>query len=77
MNGGEVLRRIKSSPECGHIPVVILSTSEVRGELDAAEGVRADDCTVKPVDGESFRELVRDLVSTWTGRAFDSPGMVG
>ena len=73
MSGGEVLRRIKSSGDFGGVPVVILSTSEVRGELAAAEGTQADECAVKPIDGERFRGLVRDLVSAWTGRTSGSP----
>ncbi len=77
MSGGEVLRRIKSSGDFGGIPVVILSTSEARGELPAAEGTQADGCAVKPVDGERFRGLVRDLVSAWTGRASRHPGAAG
>ena len=47
---GEVLRRIKSSGDFGGIPVVILSTSEARGELPAAEGTQANERAVKPVD---------------------------
>ena len=77
MSGGEVLRRIKSSGAFGGIPVVILSTSQARGGLLAAEGAQADECAVKPVDGERFRGLVRDLVSAWTGRTSGSPGAAG
>jgi len=76
MSGGEVLRRIKSNGDLGGVPVVILSTSEARGELPAAEGAQADECAVKPVDGERFRRLVRDLVSTWAGRASSPPGEI-
>jgi two-component system response regulator len=77
MNGGEVLRRIKSSSDFRRIPVVLLSTSEVRGEIPAAEGAQADHCTVKPVDGERFRGLVRDLVSEWAGRDAESSAVAG
>ena len=67
-SGAEVLRRIKAEPHLHGIPVIVLSTSEVRGDLGAAEGVQADGCAVKPIDGEGFRVLVRELVSSWTGR---------
>ena len=48
------------------IPVVILSTSEARGDL-GTPGEQADACAVKPIDGEGFRELVKNLVSSWAG----------
>jgi two-component system response regulator len=66
MSGGEVLRQIKAAPALRAIPVVILSTSEARGDLSSTEGEQADACAVKPIDGESFRELVQELVTSWT-----------
>jgi CheY-like chemotaxis protein len=66
VDGGEVLRQIKAAPALREIPVVILSTSEARGDLGPAGGEQADGCAVKPIDGEGFRELVQELVSSWT-----------
>lgn len=66
MSGGEVLGRIRAVPSLCEIPVVILSTSRTREELAVAAGGRADACAVKPMDGEGFRELVRELVWSWT-----------
>ena len=66
MSGGEVLRRIRDTPSLSEIPVVILSTSETREDLAVAAGGRADACAVKPIDGEGFRTLVKQLVSEWT-----------
>jgi len=63
LSGKEVLGRIKANEALRSIPVVILSTSEMRGGLAHAE---ADACAVKPMDGFRFRELVRQLVTTWT-----------
>lgn len=65
VDGGEVLRQIKAAPALREIPVVILSTSEARGDLGTA-GEAADACAVKPIDGEGFRALVQGLVSSWT-----------
>jgi two-component system response regulator len=72
MSGGEVLGRIRAVPSLCEIPVVILSTSRTREELAVAAGGRADACAVKPMDGEGFRELVRELVWSWT--TVGSPG---
>ena len=66
MSGGEVLRRVRDTPSLAEIPVVILSTSETREDLAVAAGGRADACAVKPIDGEGFRTLVKQLVSEWT-----------
>ena len=66
IGGGEVLRRIRNVPSLCEIPVVILSTSETREDLAVAAGGQADACAVKPIDGESFRELVQELVWSWT-----------
>jgi CheY-like chemotaxis protein len=71
ISGGEVLDRIRAVPSLCEIPVVILSTSRTREDLAVAAGGRADACAVKPMDGEGFRELVRELVWAWT--TVDSP----
>ena len=66
IGGGEVLRRIRGIPSLCEIPVVILSTSASPADLAVAAGGQADACAVKPIDGESFRELVHELVCSWT-----------
>jgi len=66
MSGGEVLRQIQAAPALRAIPVVILSASEARGDLSSTEGEQTDACAVKPIDGESFRELVQEVVTSWT-----------
>jgi len=66
LGGGEVLGRIRAVPSLCEIPVVILSTSRTREDLAVAAGGGADACAVKPMDGEGFRELVRELVWSWT-----------
>jgi len=72
ISGGEVLGRIRAVPSLCEIPVVILSTSRTREDLAVAAGGRADACAVKPMDGEGFRELVQELVWSWT--TVGSPG---
>lgn len=66
IGGGEVLSRIRAVPSLCEIPVVILSTSRSPADLAVAAGGGADACAVKPMDGEGFRELVRELVWAWT-----------
>jgi CheY-like chemotaxis protein len=66
ISGGEVLGRIRAVPSLCEIPVVILSTSRTREDLAVAAGGGADACAVKPMDGEGFREVVRELVWSWT-----------
>jgi two-component system response regulator len=66
IGGAEVLNRIREVPSLCEIPVVILSTSRSPADLAVAAGGGADACAVKPMDGEGFRELVRELVWAWT-----------
>jgi CheY-like chemotaxis protein len=68
MEGREVLRRLRDTPLTRDVPVILMTTSEPRDDervaADAASGY-----AVKPIDGQRFRRLVRDLVARWTGRS--------
>lgn len=68
MEGREVLRRLRDTPLTRDVPVIVMTTAEPRED----EGVAADAASgyaVKPIDGQRFRRLVRDLVARWTGRS--------
>jgi CheY-like chemotaxis protein len=68
MEGREVLRRLRDTPLTRDVPVILMTTSEPRDdERVAADG--ASGYAVKPIDGQRFRRLVRDLVARWTGRS--------
>src|SRR5690348_14873985 len=65
VDGIEVLRAVKADPRTRNIPVVILTSSrEDRDRLNGyALGVNS--YLQKPVDFDSFREMVRQLGMYW------------
>jgi len=66
VDGVEVLRRIKASETVGHIPVVVLSTSEAEGDIAAAYQTGACSYLVKPAEFEAYVELIRGLGHYWS-----------
>jgi CheY-like chemotaxis protein len=65
VDGMEVLREVKKDPRTKAIPVVILTTS--RDESDVVNGYQlgANGYVQKPVDFDSFRNLVKQLGLYW------------
>jgi CheY-like chemotaxis protein len=56
LDGWEVLRRLKASPETRHIPVIMLSIVENRA---LSFGLEAAECLVKPVSRELLLDVLR------------------
>jgi CheY-like chemotaxis protein len=67
VDGLEVLKKIKSSPEISKIPVVILTTSSAERDVTRAYKEHANSYLVKPVDFEKFAKLMDDLTLYWLG----------
>ncbi|MDX9912742.1 MAG: response regulator [Phycisphaerales bacterium] len=65
MNGLEVLREIKWDPELSPIPVVMLSTSSADEDKERAYELRANSYVVKPLDFDSFNQIVSTLNYYW------------
>lgn len=65
MNGCEVLREIKGDPELRAIPVIILSSSQSRTDIDACYGERANAYISKPSDLDSNLQLLREIDRFW------------
>lgn len=76
IDGHEVLRRIKADPLLRAIPVVVLTTSVSGSDLRRAYEHHANSYLVKPVDFQSFQDMIRDLNrywATWNHRPDDAP----
>ena len=65
IDGLEVLREIKTSPELKRLPVVILTTSEAEIDVAKAYEYHANSYLTKPVDYEKFKALMDDLGFYW------------
>ena len=62
MHGREVLKGIKTNPGIAHIPVVILTTSSAKKEIDYCIQNGATQYLIKPVTIEGFNETVSSIV---------------
>ena len=65
IDGLEVLKEIKNSDLLKKIPVVILTSSEAKNAIKAAYQSNANSYLVKPVDFDTFRQLMDDLGFYW------------
>jgi two-component system response regulator len=64
-DGREVLKTLKTDPLLKAIPVVIVSSSRERADLDAAYALGANSFIVKPVDFESFIAAIDTTGHYW------------
>lgn len=64
-NGREVLADIKSDPDLKSIPVVALTTSSARDDVNACYALGANAYMVKPVEFDRFLEAVRAFEIFW------------
>jgi CheY-like chemotaxis protein len=65
MDGLEVLREIKSSPDLADIPCVVLTTSRAEGDMLKAYRLHANSYLVKPGDYGRFVELIAGVERYW------------
>lgn len=56
LNGREALKQIKSDPNLGHIPIVVLTTSHQKEDIFNCYSLGANSFIVKPL---TYKELVR------------------
>lgn len=64
-SGREVLRRIKSDARLGTIPVVVLSTSGRREDVESCYRFGANSYHVKCDDFGRYQQLLRQIVEYW------------
>lgn len=65
IDGLEVLKNIKITPELRDIPVVVLTTSDAETDVAKAYEFHANSYLVKPVDFSNFAELMETLGFYW------------
>ncbi len=67
--GLEVLQWIRSHPQLGRIPVVVLSGSELQEDIQRAYTAGANSYLVKPLGFEALVTLVRNIGAAWLAGA--------
>src|SRR5207253_1015144 len=61
VNGLEILRYIRSSPELGHVPVIVLSASESPKDKEAVSALGATSILMKPSDLSGLHRMGRSI----------------
>ncbi|MBC2593600.1 response regulator [Ruficoccus amylovorans] len=64
-SGREVLADIKADASLQKIPVVVLSTSNADEDVKAVYGLHANCYVVKPVNFDTFSQIVRSIHDFW------------
>jgi CheY-like chemotaxis protein len=76
VDGLEVLRQIRESPELRRIPVVVLTSSREESDLVRSYELGVNAYVVKPVDFNRFLEAVRSVGVFWAVVNAPPPGCV-
>jgi CheY-like chemotaxis protein len=69
LDGREVLRMVKSDPELGKIPVIVLTTSNAPQDIERCYADGANSYVHKPVDIEGLFLAITRLKDFWFGIA--------
>ncbi|HLH55068.1 MAG TPA: response regulator [Verrucomicrobiae bacterium] len=67
--GFDVLKWIRQQPESARLPVVVLSGSELKDDIQQAYAVGADSYLVKPLGFNALVDLVKTIERLWVSRA--------
>jgi CheY-like chemotaxis protein len=67
IDGREVLRQVKSTPELKRLPVVVLTSSREDRDRLACYDHGANSFLVKPIDFNGFMDTVREVHAYWLG----------
>ena len=67
VDGLDVLRQIKSSPDLCRIPVVVLTSSDAEGDVTRAYAAHANSYLVKPTDTDRLERMLHDVGRYWLG----------
>jgi CheY-like chemotaxis protein len=64
-NGHEVLHFIKNHQDLKHIPVIMLTTSSAKSDINKSYENHANCYITKPVDSEGFMKAIKTLEDFW------------
>ena len=68
-DGHSILKRLKTDPDLGRVPVVILSSSQSPEDVDRAYRLHANAYVRKPVDLDTTADLLAALKRFWADHA--------
>lgn len=64
-NGLEVLAEVRADPGLAHIPVIVLTSSAARPDVQEAYARGANAFVVKPLELDAFMDLIGGIRSFW------------
>jgi CheY-like chemotaxis protein len=64
-NGLEVLDELRADPSLAHIPVIVLTSSAARSDVEAAYAHGANAFVVKPHELDAFMDLIGAIRGFW------------
>lgn len=67
VDGLDVLKTIKTTPELQSIPVVVMTSSEAESDISQSYACHANSYIVKPMDFKLFTRLMNDIGTYWLG----------
>lgn len=68
-DGREVLKKIKADDDLKHIPVIVLTTSNAQHDVLSCYNSYANCFITKPVDYDSFFEIIKNIEAFWLNTA--------
>ena len=71
-NGLEVLRQIKNDPNLKMIPVIMLTTSTHKRDIELAYKYHCDSYVEKPIDIKRFLKTILEIENFWLQLAISS-----
>jgi two-component system response regulator len=66
LDGFDVLRAVRSDPRLAALPIVVLTSSGERSDLERCYALGANSYVVKPVDFDDFEQALRHVGRYWS-----------
>jgi CheY-like chemotaxis protein len=73
VSGFEVLEWLQKHKGIGSIKVVVLSSSNLPGDMQKARTLGAHDYRVKPADIDDMIAMVKEVASKWLAQSLNNP----
>jgi CheY-like chemotaxis protein len=65
VHGTELLKMIKNSPHLKHVPVLILSTSDHKRDVEQSYQLGAEAYFAKPSSYEEYKDIFKTICTKW------------
>ncbi|MBI2959212.1 MAG: response regulator, partial [Betaproteobacteria bacterium] len=65
IDGMEVLRQVRADPRTRHVPVVVLTASDLERDVVESYALGVNSYITKPVDFDQFKDAMRTIGMYW------------